>query len=139
MKKPNRFLTRAVLVVADVTIVFNLGTEPKPPDLQTDPSAHAGNAVQSAKHEQVNVLPTWRNRVRELGYQLREPVSAEYRTRVDANGVPHSAPPADRKARDSHEQALAQQLGRCPSRHAGPRDEQTRDRQSGHQSRTARG
>lgn len=131
MKKPNDFLNRAGRVVAGINVLFNLGTAPKPPDLQA-PARSQELHSQWAKNEKTNVLPSWRNRSRELGHQLREPVSGEYRPREDSSAKqPIARIDNVAKARDSHEQALSQQPGRDASRRTQSRDGQSHARESG--------
>lgn len=119
MKKPNQFLKKAGHVVAGVNVLFNLGTAPKPPELQVPARAQAMQS-QWAKNEKANVLPTWRNRARELGYRLREPASGEYRPREEpgARQTTPDAPARGGKITASHDKSLSQ----LPSRGAARRE-----------------
>ena len=127
MKKPNQFLKRAGRVVAGVNVLFNLGTAPKPPDLQMPARAQAMQS-QWAKNEKVNVLPSWRNRARELGYQLREPVSGEYRPREEpgARQTTPDSPARSGKAKDSHDKSLSQAPSRGAARRGAARESRVR-------------
>ena len=139
MKKPNQFLKRAGRVVAGVNVLFNLATAPKPPDLQL-PARTQELQSQWAKNEITNVLPSWRNRAQELGYQLREPASGEYRPREDtANSQLTSKDQRAPKERDSHDQALSKEIRRGGSRTAGVRSDKSRRRPSGGQARSSQG
>jgi len=126
MKKPHQLLKQTGRVIASVNVLFNLGTTPKLPDLQTPARAQELQS-QWAKNEKTSILPSWRTRSRELGYQLREPDSAERRPRDE----PSSQSVTDReRAKDAHEQALS----RRPARGADLRGTTRRGR-----SRAARG
>ena len=126
MKKPNQFLKRAGRVVAGVNVLFNLSSTPKPPDLQV-PGRTQELQSQWAKNEKSHVLPSWRNRARELGYQLREPVSGEYRPREDLAGKDSSSGLGKAATgRDSHEQALSGRPARARSREGQSRGGQGR-------------
>lgn len=142
MTKSNQFFKRAGRVIAGVNVLFNLGTAPKPPDLQV-PARTQDLQVQWAKNEKANVLPSWRNRARELGYQLREPVSGEYRPREEPGGQQLSGPRAStgkEKGKDAHDQALSKRPSRAAQRHETARGEPGRGAAgSSRQSGTSRG
>jgi len=131
MTKPNPFLKRAGRVVAGVNVLFNLATAPKPPDLQM-PGRTQAMQSQWANNEKVNVLPHWRNRARELGYQLREPISGDYRPLQEPDGTQTGAArPGDRgKAKDSHDRSLSQMPSRGAARRETARVIQARDHAS---------
>ncbi len=137
MRKPKRFFKRAGRFIAGVNVLFNLGTAPTPPGLQVQARTQELQS-QYAKNQKVNVLPTWRTRAKELGYQLREPVSGEYRPREDASGNQPIAPQAKgAEQRDLQEQMLSQRPTRSRSRGAQPRD--ARPRRSQPPGRDSRG
>ena len=125
MSKSNQFFKRAGRMIAGVNVLFNLGTAPKPPDLQV-PARTQDLQVQWAKNEKANVLPSWRIRARELGYQLREPVSGEYRPREEPGGEPLTATresAGTEKAKDTHDQQLSQRPSRASQRGQAARSE----------------
>lgn len=127
MKKSSTFLRRAGRVVAGINVLFNLGTAPKPPDLQMPARAQTMQS-QWAKNEKANILPSWRNRARELGYQLREPVTGEYRPREDPSARQTTPDPAARggKSKDSHDKSLSQLPSRGAARREAARESQAR-------------
>ena len=136
MTKPNQFFKRAGRVIAGVNVLFNLGTAPKPPDLQV-PARTQDLQVQWAKNEKANVLPSWRNRARELGYQLREPVSGEHRPREGSGGhQPTTARVSEgtHQAKDVHDQELSQRPSRASQRRQAARSEPGRGTAGGSRS-----
>lgn len=106
--------------------MFNLATAPTPPDMQSPARAQELQS-QWAKNEKTNVHPDRRNRARELGYQLREPVSGKHR---DPDQPPHPgrgpSPNTNQLAHDSHDQALSQQPARDPAKRARSREDRAR-------------
>lgn len=105
MKTPNKFLKRAGRVVAGINVLINLSAAANPPAHQMSAPSQELQS-QWAKNQRVNVLPTWRARAKELGYQLREPDSAEYRPPEDVAGTASQMKTA--QERDLQEQTLSQ-------------------------------
>jgi pyruvate/2-oxoglutarate dehydrogenase complex dihydrolipoamide acyltransferase (E2) component len=131
MKRPNPFLKR----VAGVNVLLSLGTAPKPPEPQMPTQAQALQS-QWAKNEKANALPRRRNQARELGYQLREPKSGEYRRHEELGGAQAATTRAggSERARDSHDKSLSE----MPSRGDARREAVRKSRQVGRDSSSQR-
>lgn len=84
MSSRKQLWKNATRVAAGVNLLWNFASVPRPPSL--DPAAQMKDMqTQWAKNEEINVLPSRRRHAVELGYELREPDSAEYRLREDAS------------------------------------------------------
>jgi hypothetical protein len=120
------FWKRTGRVIAGAEVLWNLNSVTKPPEMTLDSQTQQLQS-QWAKNQKANVLPTRQLQARELGYQLREPVSADHRSQDESHSRErHASDPTPRRERDGHDQALSERPARGHSSDAKGRNDRTR-------------